>query len=125
MRDLERLLVQRLLVRVVTYAYKSIEDEVHLEDFLLLVIDDVLLLFLAEVARLESEGHIVEELAVLVRLRIEEEAEVVEDVIKQVMDDYAAFDLSRQRINELVVFLDLTQAIICPEVLEVLVDLAV
>ena len=41
------------------------------------------------------------------------------------MDDYAAFDLPRQRINELVVFLDLAKAIIGPEVLEVLVDLAV
>ena len=125
MRYFEWLLVQRLLVRVITDANESIEDEVHLQDFLLLVIDDVLLLFLAEVTRFESKRHIVEELAVLIRLRVEEEAEVVEDVIEEVMDDYAAFDLPRQRINELVVFLDLTQAIIGPEVLEVLVDLAV
>ena len=74
---------------------------------------------------LESKGDIVEELAVFVLLRIEEEAEVVEDVIEEVMDDYAALDLPRQCVDELVVFLDLAKAIIGPEVLEVLVDLAV
>lgn len=74
---------------------------------------------------LEAEGDIVEELAVFVLLRIEEEAEVVEDVIEEVMDDYAALDLPRQCVDELVVFLDLAKAIIGPEVLEVLVDLAV
>ena len=74
---------------------------------------------------LEAEGDIVEELAVFVLLRIEEEAEVVEDVIEEVMDDYAALDLPRQCVDEFVVFLDLAKAIIGPEVLEVLVDLAV
>ena len=93
MRYFEWLLVQRLLVRVITDANKSIEDEVHLQDFLLLVIDDVLLLFLAEVTRFESKRHIVEELAVLIRLRVEEEAEVVEDVVEQVVHDDAALDL--------------------------------
>ena len=103
----------------------TIQDEVHLQDFFFFVIDDVLVFFLTEVPRLKAKCNIIQELAVLVLLRIEEEAEVVEDVIEQVMDDYAAFDLPRQRINELVVFLDLTQSIIGPEVLEVLVDLAV
>ena len=74
---------------------------------------------------LKAEGNIIEELAIFVLLGIEEEAEVVEDVIKEVMDDYAAFDLSRQRVNELIVFLDLAEAIIGPEILEVLIDLAV
>ena len=41
------------------------------------------------------------------------------------MDDYTALDLPRQRVNELIVLLDLAEAIIGPEVLEVLVDLAV
>ena len=107
MRDLERLLVQRLLVRVVADAHESVENEVHLEDFLLLVIDDVLLLFLAKVARLESEGHIVEELAVLVGLRVEEEAEVVEHIVEEVMDDDTSFDGTRQSIDKIIIFLDL------------------
>ena len=125
MRDLEWLLVKRLLVRVITDSNESIEDEVHLEDFLLLVIDDVLLLFLAEVARFQSEGHIVEELAVLVSLRVEEEAEVVEDVVEQVVYDNAALDLPGESIDELIILLHLTESVILPEVLEVLVDLAI
>jgi hypothetical protein len=41
------------------------------------------------------------------------------------MYDYAALDRSRQRINKLIVFLDLIQAIISPIVLKVLVNLPV
>ena len=110
---------------MIANAYRTVQDEVHLKDFLFLVIDDVLVFLLAEMSRLKAEGNIIEELAVFVLLGIEEEAEVVEDVIEEVMDDYTAFDLPRQRVNELVVFLDLAEAIIGPEVLEVLVDLTV
>ena len=76
-------------------------------------------------SRLKAESNIVEELAIFVLLWIEEKAEVVEDIIEEVMDDYTALDLPRQRVNELVVFLDLAETIIGPKVLEVLVDLAV
>ena len=76
-------------------------------------------------SRLKAESNIVEELAIFVLLWIEEKAEVVEDIIEEVMDDYTALDLPRQRINELIVILDLAEAIIGPEILEVLVDLAV
>ena len=82
MRDLERLLLQRLLVSMEPDTNSAIEDEIHLENFLFFIIDDILVFFLREVARFQTEGHIVEELAVLVFLRIEEESEVVEDVIE-------------------------------------------
>lgn len=125
MRDLKWLPVQRLLVRVISDADDAIEDEVHFEDFLLLVVDDIFLLFLAEVARLETEGNIVQELAILVGLRVEEETEVVEDVIEQVVHDDATFDLPGQRIDELIILLDLAEAVVLPEVLEVLIDLPI
>ena len=76
-------------------------------------------------SRLKAESNIVEELAIFVLLWIEEKAEVVEDIIEEVMDDYTALDLPWQRVNELIVLLDLAEAIIGPEVLKVLVDLAV
>ena len=41
------------------------------------------------------------------------------------MHDYAALDRSGQRINELIVFLDLIEAIVSPIVLKVLVNLPV
>ena len=125
MSDMEGFLVERLLVRVVTNTDCSVENEVHLEDFFLFVIDHVLFLFLAEVSRLQAKGNVVEELAVLVGLGVEEEAEVVEDVIEQVMNDNAAFDLPGKGVDELVVLLHLTQSIVLPEVLEVLIDLPV
>ena len=46
-------------------------------------------------ARLESEGHIIEELALLILLRSEKEPKVVEYVIKEIVDDDAALDLPR------------------------------
>jgi len=110
---------------VVTNTDCSVENKVHLEDFFLFVIDHVLFLFLAEVSRLQAKGNVVEELAVLVGLGVEEEAEVVEDVIEQVMNDNAAFDLPGKGVDELVVLLHLTQSIVLPEVLEVLIDLPV
>lgn len=125
MRDLEWHLVQRLLVGVEADADSAVQDEVHLKHLFLLIIDDVLVLFLAEVARLEAKGHIVKELTVLVLLRVEEETEVVEDVIKQVVHNDATLNLAWQRIDKLVVLLHLAQSILSPVLLEMLINLAV
>ena len=75
--------------------------------------------------RLQTESHIVQELAVLVLLWVEEESEVVEYVIEQVVNNNTTLDLARKCINELIVFLDLAEPVVGPEVLEMLVDLAV
>ena len=123
--DVVRLLLQGLLVGVIADTDCALKDKVHLKDFFLFVVDDILLLLVAEVARLQSESHIVEELAVLVLLWVEEESEVVENVVEQVVNDDAALDLTGQGVDELVVFLHLTKTVVCPEVLEVLVDLSV
>jgi len=55
-----------------------------------------------------------QELAVLVSLRVEKDSEVVKDVIEQVVHDDAAFDRARQRIYEIIVFVDLFEAIVIP-----------
>ena len=82
MSDMERLLVKWLLVSVISNTHGTIQDKVHLEHLFLFVIDHILFLFVTEVAGLKSESHIVEELAFLVLLGVEEESEVVEDVVK-------------------------------------------
>lgn len=123
--DVVRLLLQGLLVGVIADTHGALKDKVHLKDFFLFVVDDILLLLVAEVARLQSESHIVKELTVLVLLRVEEESEVVENVVEQVVNDDAALDLTGQGVDELVVFLHLTKTVVCPEVLEVLIDLSV
>ena len=125
MRDFKRLLVKWLLVRVIANANEPIQDEVHLKDFLLLVIDDIFFLFFAEVTRFQAEGDIVEELAILVCLRVEEKAEVVKDVIEQIMHNNSPLDLPRQSIDKLIVLLDLAEPVILPKVLEVLIDLPI
>lgn len=125
MRDEVGLVVEGLLVRVVSDSNGAIEDEVHLKNFLFLVIDHVLFFLLAEVAGFQAKGNIVQELAVLVCLRVEEEAEVVEDIVEEVVDDDTSLDLPRQSIDELIVLLHLAEPVVLPEVLEVLVDLPV
>ena len=82
MRNLEGHFVQWLLVRMETDAYRASHDEVHFEDFFFLVVDHVLVIFVGEVARLEPEGHIIKKFAILILLRVEEEAEVIKDVVK-------------------------------------------
>ena len=123
--DLERHLVQRLLIGMESDSHSAVDDEVHLQDLLLFIVDDVLVLLVAKMAGFQSEGHVVEELAVLVLLRVEEETEVVEDVVEQVVHDDAALDLARQRVDELVVFLHLAESVVAPVLLKVLIDLPV
>jgi len=60
-----------------------------------------------------------------VLLWVEEETEVVEDIVEEVMNYDAALHLARQELKELVVVLDLTEPVVLPKVLVVLVDLAV
>ena len=81
-RDLERFLLERLLVGVEADADCTIRYEVHLKYLVFLVIDDIFVLIFAELTWLKAKGNIIEELAVLVFLRIEKESEVVENVIK-------------------------------------------
>lgn len=95
MRDLERFPLKWLLIGMEPNANCSIEDEVHLKDFFLLVVDDLLVFLLWKVTRLQTESHIVQKFAVLVFLRVEEESEVVEYVVEQVVNNDTTLDLSR------------------------------
>jgi len=95
MGDLEWLPLKWLLIGMEPNANGAIENEVHLKDFFFFVVDDLLVFLLGKVARLQTESHVVEELAVLVLLRVEEESEVVEYVIEQVVNNDTTLDLSR------------------------------
>lgn len=90
--QLVSLLVQILLVEMVTNTNCSTEDEIHLKYFCLFVVDYTLLFFVNEFSRLQTKGNIVQELAVLVLLWIKEEAEVVEDVIEEIIDNNCFLD---------------------------------
>jgi len=113
------------LVLVKANSYLALHDEIHFYHFCLLVIDEALFLIVREVAGLEAEGDIVEELAVLVLVGVEKESEIVEYVIEEVVDDDASLDVPGQSIDKLVFFADLLKPILVPVVLEVLVDLPV
>ena len=107
MSCLKALLLKRLLIHVVSNTNLPLCDEIHLQYFLFLIIDYVLILFLAEMPWLKTKGYIVKELALLIFLRVEEEAEVVEHIVEEVMDDYTSFDRTRQSIDKVIIFLDL------------------
>ena len=85
----------------------TIDNEIHLEYFLFFVIYDILIIFVAEVARFKAKCNIIKELALLIFLRIEEEAEVIEHIVEEVMDDYTSFDRTWQSIDKIIIFLDL------------------
>ena len=75
-------LLERLLVKMVAHADRARDNEVHFENFFLLIENDILSLFVGEVSRHQPESHIVKELGVLVLLRVEENTEVVENVVE-------------------------------------------
>jgi hypothetical protein len=125
MGDLVAIFFQGLLVQVIADAHSATDDEVHLKDFLLFVINHVFVFFFAEMTGLQAESNVVKELAIFVFLGVEEESKVVEDIIEEVVNNDSAFDASRQRIDELIVFLNLAEAVVGPVVLKVLVDLAI
>ena len=76
-------------------------------------------------AGFKTVSNIIKELTVLVLLGIEKKSKIVENVVKEIVYDYTSFDASRQSINKLVIFLNLTQSVIGPEVFEMLIDLSV
>ena len=125
MSCLKALLLERLLIHVVSNTNLPLCDEIHLQYFLFLIIDYVLIFFLAEVSWLKTKGYIIEELALLIFLWIKEEAEVVEHIIEQVMHDDSSLDRARQSVDEVIVFLYLGQTVVSPVVFEVLVNLSV
>ena len=102
----------------------TVDNEVHLWYFLLFLVDNVLVFPGEELARLETKGYGVEELAVGGR-GLKERPEVVEDVVVQVVDQQASFYLRRHHVVELVPVHDPLQSVILPVVFKVVVHLLV
>jgi hypothetical protein len=67
---------------MVTHANCAAYDEIHLEHFIFFVVNHIFFLTLCEMTRFEAVSNVVEEFAVFVLLRIEEESEVVENIIE-------------------------------------------
>lgn len=59
MSDLERLLLEGLLIGVEAYANSALCDEVHLKHLVFLIIDHIRIDIILELTRLEPKGHIV------------------------------------------------------------------
>ena len=73
---------EALAEQVVADAYSALLDEVHLRHLVLLVVDQLLVLVRVELPRSQAKGNVVEELVLFVRLVVEEEPEVVENVVE-------------------------------------------
>lgn len=67
---------------MIPYADCARDDEIHFEYFFFFIINDIFVVFFAKVARFEAKSDIIKEFAVFVLLRVEEKAEIVENVIK-------------------------------------------
>ena len=124
-RNVERLVLKGLLVRVEAHPDGTLSDEVHLEDFVLLIVDNVLLIVVTVGPWNQSKGHIVQELTVLVFLGVEEKPEVVEDVIEKEVNDNGALDLAWQSSEEFVALSNIAKSIVLPVVSVMRVDLPV
>lgn len=107
MRNPESLLLKRLLVKMVADTYSARYDKVHLEDFFFFIKDNVLIFLLREVSRHQTKRHIIEELTILVLLRVEEYPKVIENIVEQIVNYNSALDRARQCVDKLVVFLNL------------------
>lgn len=94
-----------LLILVETDADFALHDEVHLQNLFLLIVYNTFFDHIWKVTRFQTERNIVEELAVFIFLRVEEESEVVKDVIKQVVDQNAAFNWAGEGLDKLVILL--------------------
>ena len=79
--------LKRYLIEVEANTDCSMEDEEHLYDFLFFVIDYIFIFLVLELTRLEPKCDIIEELTICVLLGVKKESKVVENVIKQVMDN--------------------------------------
>lgn len=116
---------KRLHKKLIANSNSAIHDKVHFQNLLLFVINDALVLIFAKMARFQPKGHIVQKFGVLILNWIEKEAEIVEDVIEEIVHQNSMFDRLRQPHDKITVFLDMSQAIVLPIVLEVFVYLAV
>jgi RNase adaptor protein for sRNA GlmZ degradation len=94
--DLIAFFLERLLVQMVSHANSSADNEVHLENFFFFIIDNVLVLLLTEVTGFQSKGNVVEELAIFILLRVEEETEVVEYVIEEIVHNDTTLNAARE-----------------------------
>lgn len=103
----------------------AVDHKVHLNDFFLFVVDHDPLLLFHKLARFQPKSHIVEKLALFVLLRVEKEAEIVEDIIEEVMNNDAPLDRLGQDGKEFAVFLNRGEPIVGPIVFEMLINLAV
>ena len=80
--QIESCLLKWLLVQVVANTNSAADDEVHLKNFFLLIVYNIFILCVAEMAWFQAKSNVVKEFAVLVLLRVEEESEVVKNIIK-------------------------------------------
>ena len=90
--QVESFLAQRLIVQVIANADGSADNEVHFDDFFFFVVNQKAIFLFHKLAGFQTKGHIIQKLCVLVLLRVEEKAEVVENVVEEVVHNDAPFD---------------------------------
>jgi len=104
-------------------AHGALEDEVHLGDLILLLVDELVLFGVSEEARHKAEGDVIKHPGVLVLFRVEKGRKPHEDVLEQVVRHDLPLYAPRQRPQVLILRLQIDEAVMGPVVAEVSFDL--
>lgn len=118
-------IVKLVLVFVIANSNWATDDKIHFRNLFFLIINHIYAWIREELSRLKPKSNKIQELCVLVILMIEKIAEIVENIIKKIVDYQTSFHRARQNVDKFIGFLNLIQAIICPVILKVAVDLVV
>jgi len=122
--DLKLLFRETLSHQIVPDADVSLHDEVHVRYLVFFVNYQVVGISLVEFLRLETETNVEQELGLHVLIGIEEVTELENYVIKKVVDKDMSLYLSWTLVEVLIVFVHAKEAVLCPVVGEVIINLA-
>ena len=122
--NLKLLFRETLGHQIVTDANVSLDDEVHVRYLIFFVNYQVVTIGLIEFLGLEAKANVVQELGLNVLVGVEEVAELEDYIVKQVVDKYMSLYLPWTLVEVLIVFVHAEEAVLCPVVGEVIVNLA-
>ena len=122
--NLKLLFRETLSHQIVTDANVSLDDEVHVRYLIFFVNYQVVTIGLIEFLGLEAKANVVQELGLNVLIGVEEVTELEDYIVKKVVDKYMSLYLPGTLVEVLIVFVHAEEAVLCPVVGEVIVNLA-
>ena len=120
---MEQFLRKTLRHEIIADSNSTFLDEIHLRYFILFIKNKLIVLSEIKHSGLDVEANIIQELGLHVFNCKEEGSELVDHVVKQIVQDHVSSNSLRALIKILIIFLDTFDPVICPVERKVLVDL--